>query len=70
MTLTEKQLREIRAAAAAEVFDKPYLRRGQAYYNKLYEMFPEIAEEINGGKFDMFYVDEKIQLFEKEYKNG
>ncbi len=42
---------------------KPHLRRGQCYYNALYTLRPDLANEICGTKLDPFYVDERIPAF-------
>lgn len=35
------------------------LRWGQALFNALYELFPEVADSIRGGEYDPFYKSEK-----------
>lgn len=48
------------------------LRMGQAAFNLLYDVAPEIAEEIHGTDKDPFYDDFKLgaflrYLFEREF---
>lgn len=39
------------------------IRRGQAAFNKLHDMRPNLAYTINGTEYDPFYDDEKIPAF-------
>ena len=41
----------------------PSWREGQAYFNVLKDMHPEIADEIRGGLFDPFYDDDTVTAF-------
>lgn len=41
----------------------PHYRRGQAYFNTLYDMKPELANSIRGGHYDPFYRDEVLPTF-------
>lgn len=43
--------------------ENSHLRTGQCYYNVLSDMFPELAREISGTKYDPFYDDDKIKDF-------
>lgn len=38
-------------------------RQGQAYFNALYQEYPEIADRIRTTPADPFYRDERIELF-------
>jgi hypothetical protein len=38
-------------------------RKGQAYFNALHEVHPELADEIRGGNLDPFYQDKRIDEF-------
>jgi hypothetical protein len=38
-------------------------RRGQAYFNALYDIAPEIANRIRGTEFDPFHDDSRIVPF-------
>ena len=41
----------------------PTWRAGQAYFNALSSLYPEIAETYRGTAFDPFYKDERIPKF-------
>lgn len=41
----------------------PPLREGQCYFNTLYEVNPELANEIRGTNIDPFYLDSRIDAF-------
>ena len=41
----------------------PGWRVGQAYFNVLATMRPEMAEQIRGGVLDPFYQDSRIPVF-------
>ncbi len=41
-------------------------RRGQAYFNYAYEMFPEVVDEIRGTDRDCFYRNDRIGIFLEE----
>lgn len=42
----------------------PYLRRGQAYFNVLSEVDPELARSVAAdGRLDPFYDDSKLPAF-------
>jgi len=40
----------------------PY-RKGQYFFNSLYQAFPHVADMIRGEDLDMFYVDSRIMDF-------
>jgi hypothetical protein len=42
---------------------KPHIRAGQAAFNALLKLRPEIAERIRGGPLDPFHHDERIGAF-------
>ena len=48
--------------------DFPQLRLGQAHFNKLYEFYPELANEIRGTKNDPYYLDVRVTDFIKYIK--
>lgn len=51
---------------AVEMQDQfPTLRRGQARFNALYELYPTVAEAVRGTTADPFYDDGKIPVFEE-----
>lgn len=35
-------------------------RKGQALFNTLYELYPDIADDIRGTEIDPFHVDTRI----------
>lgn len=46
-----------------EYSKNPSLRKGQNYFNALYETYPEIANRIRGTSVDPFYSDDRIESF-------
>lgn len=42
--------------------DHPEYRKGQAFFNALYIMHPEVAENVRGQNYDPFYKDENLDL--------
>lgn len=40
-----------------------FWRKGQTLFNVLYEMYPDLANEIRGTPLDPFYEDRKIKDF-------
>ena len=47
----------------------PYLRLGQQLFNNLYDINPELANNIRGTKYDPFYNDDVIPEFLKYIQN-
>lgn len=43
--------------------DNPSYRNGQAYFNALYALHPEIADTYRGGSLDPFYSDTVLPRF-------
>lgn len=43
--------------------DNPTQRRGQAYFNGLYEVRPELADEVRGTENDPFMDDQTVTRF-------
>lgn len=41
----------------------PNERKGQAYFNTLHEMRPDLSEQVRGSHIDPFYRDEVIENF-------
>ena len=41
----------------------PYIRKGQALMNALYDRAPALYATITGTEADCFYVDDRIQAF-------
>lgn len=54
---------EYAAAVRAAVKVHPEWRRGQAYFNTLVEVRPDIAEKVRGTVVDCFYQDRLIPGF-------
>lgn len=48
----------------------PMMRKGQAAYNALADVSPELAKEVNGTEFDPFYKDEALDRFFRYITNG
>lgn len=38
-------------------------RHGQATFNAVYELWPNVANSLRGSTFDPFYDDSKVDLF-------
>lgn len=58
--------------AASEKFyngAKDVWRRGQTYFNMLYQVRPELAEEIRTSCLDPFYDDTRIPAFLEAVKS-
>ena len=45
------------------LLDHPYIRQGQAMFNILYEMYPELAEQIRGTDLDPFHFDDGVRIY-------
>ena len=43
--------------------DHPQQRKGQAAFNVMWYMFPDIADEFRGSELDPFYHDERTLDF-------
>jgi hypothetical protein len=43
--------------------NRTHLRMGQAYFNALFMLRPNIAKEISGTDYDPFYQDDKLPVF-------
>ncbi len=54
---------EYTTAVAAKLRDYPHWRRGQAAFNMLWEMRPELADKIATGPRDPFYRDDRLPDF-------
>lgn len=50
------------AAWLRRLEDSPSERKGQALFNALYAMNPQLADAIHGTPADPFYYDERVQL--------
>lgn len=49
--------------AQAMVRDQPELRRGQAFFNALYRLDPELANHLCTTAVDPYYQDDRIPYF-------
>ena len=62
--LSEKEINELKVKVLIEA---PLLyskwRKGQAYFNYLYQLHPDVADEIRGTEYDPFYNDSRIEKF-------
>lgn len=65
--MTEEQIKEVEKRAAFYMATYDVWREGQAFFNALYDLYPEIANEIRATKYDMFCVDANIKRFKKKY---
>ena len=63
MKLNNKQLTEYILKCEEIREEYPQWRKGQTYFNVLYDMYPEIAEEIRATAYDPFHVDTVIPYF-------
>ena len=60
MKLKKEQVDIIYNEAKQIVKDYSCLRLGQAFYNTLYEEYPEVADSIVGTDLDPFYDNNKL----------
>ena len=63
MKLTIKQLNDFQQGLQTYIENNPAQRYGQATFNYLYELYPEIANLIRGKQEDPFYDDNKLSAF-------
>lgn len=64
-TISLEQFNEL-DVKSAKIRDNPknnYLRTGQILFNVLYDIAPEVANEIRGTEFDPYYLDSRIRAF-------
>lgn len=54
---------EYTAEVAAKLSEYPYWRRGQAAFNVLYRVRPDLGETIHTGKLDPFHRDDRLPEF-------
>lgn len=58
--LSEKEINELKVKVLIEApLLFPSWRKGQAYFNYLYQLHPDVADKIRGTEFDPFYADHK-----------
>lgn len=54
----------IRSEIERSIRDRPpHIRRGQAAFNALYRLVPDVADEIRTTPSDPFYSDERLPDF-------
>lgn len=53
------------AMVSSAKVDHPEWRMGQTYFNVLYITHPAFADSFRSGKFDPFYLDDRIGSFLK-----
>ena len=62
--LSEKEINELKVKVLIEApLLFPSWRKGQAYFNYLYQLHPDVADEIRGTEYDLFYNDSRIEKF-------
>ena len=59
--LTPDQIKVVLETATKIRMEYPYFRKGQAFFNALYHLHPEIADNIRSTEFDPFYDDNKTK---------
>jgi hypothetical protein len=62
MKLTKTQLEYILSKLETECTKHAELRRGQTFFNLLYQIAPKIANEVKGTEIDCYHADSKIEL--------
>lgn len=60
MKLTKEQVEEVKKEAEELKEDYPEWRTGQSFFNALYMMYPKVADDVRGTKYDPFYITELI----------
>ena len=62
--LSEKEINELKVKVLIEApLLYPEWRKGQAYFNYLYQLHPDVADEIRETEYDPFYNDSRIEKF-------
>ena len=62
--LSEKEINELKVKVLIEApLLYPEWRKGQAYFNYLYQLHPNVASEIRETEYDPFYNDSRIEKF-------
>lgn len=59
--LNAEQLLELVMLQREMVERNPSWRQGQALFNAMYELFPEVSETVRGTLNDPFYKDTRIE---------
>ena len=63
--INKQQYAVVLAAADVNRISNPEWRRGQAVFNVLYKLHPEVADSIRGTEHDMYHNDENIEQFKE-----
>lgn len=73
MKLTKEQVEEVFRKSRENIERFPQWRIGQSFFNTLWDMHPDIANEINGTEYDPFYdtgrMTSCIEFITEEQKN-
>jgi len=59
--MTKEDLEKVKDLQQEYLFLYPKWRYGQAFFNALYELFPNIADSIRGSNIDPFYRDDNVE---------
>lgn len=59
--IKKSQVETVKKMAARMRKDHPEYRKGQALFNALHIMHPEVAENVRSKSYDPFYKDENIE---------
>ena len=68
--MTLEDFDKIEQLADEAMKEHPEWRKGQAFFNVLYTLFPDVANEIRGSSVDMFYDSSKINEFKTMLEDG
>jgi len=71
--ITQKQLKKLEKDVKEHIKDYPHIREGQAFFNLLYDVDPEVAESIRATKYDPFHLSNilpKCKEYITEQDNG
>lgn len=60
--LTKSEVEIVKKFAKRMQIANSQYRAGQSFFNALYIMHPEIADNIRGSTVDPYYQDDKIEL--------
>jgi hypothetical protein len=56
----KEKIQEILSLANQMIINNLDIRWGQAVFNSLHQLYPEIANKIRSTEYDPFYIDEKV----------
>lgn len=60
--LTQEQIDAIFELQYSMQKDNRHLRAGQAFFNAIYQLHPNLADTIRGTELDPFHQDKKINI--------